>query len=234
MTRDHRLRHDPARRHAGRGHVALGRGEGARRARPRRARRPDDRGRLPASNPKEVELFERLRGARPAAPTSRAFGMTRRRDVAADEDPALRVLADSFAPVCTIVGKTWSLHLEKVVRGRPRGEPGDDRRLRRLPGAEGKRVVYDAEHFFDGCRDDPDYALACLRAARRGRRRELVAVRHQRRLAAARDRRGDRTRSRRGAAGRARSASTATTTPSAASQLARRGRRGRHAWSRAR
>ena len=43
--------------------------------------------------------------------------MTRRRDVAAADDPALRVLADCFAPVCTLVGKTWSLHLEKVVQG---------------------------------------------------------------------------------------------------------------------
>ena len=49
--------------------------------------------------------------------------MTRRRDVTADDDPALRMLADCFAPVCTLVGKTWALHLEKVVRVDPRGEP---------------------------------------------------------------------------------------------------------------
>ena len=55
---------------------------------------------------------------------------------------------------------------------------------------EGKRVVYDAEHFFDGYRDDPAYAIACLRAAAGGGRRERDDVRHQRRVAAARDRRG--------------------------------------------
>src|SRR5918994_5108564 len=70
---------------------------------------------FPASNPKEAELFallehEALRTA------ICAFGMTRRRDLRADQDPALRALADSFAPVCTLVGKTWSLHLDKVVR----------------------------------------------------------------------------------------------------------------------
>ncbi len=45
--------------------------------------------------------------------------MTRRRDLAADEDPALRLLADCFAPVCTLVGKTWKLHLEKVIHTDP-------------------------------------------------------------------------------------------------------------------
>src|SRR5213082_495674 len=74
---------------------------------------------FPASNPKEAELFgllanEPLRHAQIAA-----FGMTRRRGVAADEDEGLRVLADCFAPVCTLVGKTWALHLEKVVRVDP-------------------------------------------------------------------------------------------------------------------
>ena len=71
---------------------------------------------FPASNPKEAELFELL--AREAFRTAEiaAFGMTRRRDVAAEDDDGLRLLAGSFAPVCTLVGKTWSLHLEKVVR----------------------------------------------------------------------------------------------------------------------
>ena len=65
---------------------------------------------FPASNPKEEELFERLAGERFSADVC-AFGMTRRRDVRAEDDPALRLLASSFAPVCTLVGKTWSLHL---------------------------------------------------------------------------------------------------------------------------
>ena len=119
---------------------------------------------FPASNPKEAELFALLADAGLRADVC-AFGMTRRRDVPADADPALRVLADSFAPVCTLVGKTWRLHLEKVVRVDP------DENLRMIEDsiaflrAQGKRVVYDAEHFFDAWRDDPDYALACVRAA---------------------------------------------------------------------
>jgi 2-isopropylmalate synthase len=120
---------------------------------------------FPGSNPKELELFDALSRERLANAEIAAFGMTRRRDLAADADPGLRVLAECFAPVCTLVGKTWSLHLEKVVRVPP------DENLRMIAEsiaflvAQGKRVVYDAEHFFDGYRDDPAYALACLRAA---------------------------------------------------------------------
>ena len=70
---------------------------------------------FPTSNPKELELFERLQEAGLTAAVC-AFGMTRRRGVAAEEDAALRVLAESWTPVSTIVGKTWGLHLEKVVK----------------------------------------------------------------------------------------------------------------------
>jgi 2-isopropylmalate synthase len=119
---------------------------------------------FPASNPKEAELFDRLAGAGLRADVC-AFGMTRRRDAAAAEDASLRVLTESFAPVCTLVGKTWRLHLDKVVR------VGADENLRMIADSvaflarAGKRVVYDAEHFFDGWRDDREYALRCLRAA---------------------------------------------------------------------
>jgi 2-isopropylmalate synthase len=120
---------------------------------------------FPGSNPKDLELFGLLEAEDFAHAEIAAFGMTRRRDVRAEDDPALRILAESFAPVCTIVGKTWVLHLQKVVRA------GRDENLAMIADsvaflqAAGKRVVYDAEHFFDGFRDDPGYALACLQAA---------------------------------------------------------------------
>ena len=120
---------------------------------------------FPSSNPKERELFELLAGEHFAHAQIAAFGMTRRRDSTAAEDEALRILADSFAPVCTLVGKTWVLHLEKVVRV---DQAENLRMISESVGflvGEGKRVVYDAEHFFDGHRDNRDYALACLRAA---------------------------------------------------------------------
>ena len=120
---------------------------------------------FPSSNPKEEALFEMLSRERFEHAEIAAFGMTRRRDATADADEGLRILADCFAPVCTLVGKTWSLHLEKVTRV----DPEDN--LRMIAESvgflvrQGKRVVYDAEHFFDAFRHDAGYALRCLRAA---------------------------------------------------------------------
>jgi 2-isopropylmalate synthase len=120
---------------------------------------------FPASNPKEEALFDLLAKESFGTAEIAAFGMTRRRDVTADQDEGLRLLADSFAPVCTLVGKTWSLHLEKVTHVDP------DENLRMIADSigflagQGKRVIYDAEHFFDAFADDPGYALRCLRAA---------------------------------------------------------------------
>src|ERR1700749_226713 len=120
---------------------------------------------FPSSNPKELELFELLAGEQFVHAQVAAFGMTRRRDVRAQDDPALQILADCFAPVCTLVGKTWSLHLEKVVK------VDREENLRMISESvafllgQGKRVIYDAEHFFDGYRSDRDYALECVRAA---------------------------------------------------------------------
>src|SRR5918992_6270135 len=74
---------------------------------------------FPSSNPKEEALFELLARETFECAEIAAFGMTRRRDAAAEDDSALRLLADSFAPVCTLVGKTWSLHLEKVTNVEP-------------------------------------------------------------------------------------------------------------------
>jgi 2-isopropylmalate synthase len=120
---------------------------------------------FPASNPKELELFELLAGETFTNAQIAAFGMTRRRGVEAADDAALRVLADCFAEVCTLVGKTWSLHLEKVVKvSREENLDMIASSIAFLAG-EGKRVIYDAEHFFDGWRADRDYARACVRAA---------------------------------------------------------------------
>jgi 2-isopropylmalate synthase len=117
------------------------------------------------SNPKELELFELLAGERFVHATLAAFGMTRRRGVQAEQDPALRILADCFAPACTLVGKTWALHLEKVVK------VDREENLLMISDSvaflvsQGKRVIFDSEHFFDGYADDPAYALRCLKAA---------------------------------------------------------------------
>jgi 2-isopropylmalate synthase len=120
---------------------------------------------FPASNPKDSELFDRLAAEPLQHARVAAFGMTRRRDASAAEDESLSVLAQCFAPVVTLVGKTWDLHLEKVVR------VSRDENLAMIADSvaflvgEGKEVIYDAEHFFDGYGSDRDYAVACLAAA---------------------------------------------------------------------
>jgi len=120
---------------------------------------------FPASNPKEQELFELLAGEQLGAAQLVAFGMTRRRDLAAEADEGLRILADCFAPFCTLVGKASVLHVEKVVRvSREENLQMIADSVAFLVGA-GKRVLFDAEHFFDGFQLDAGYALDCLRAA---------------------------------------------------------------------
>ncbi len=146
---------------------------------------------FPGSNPKERELFEMLAEVELRQASVCAFGMTRRRDVAAEDDEALGILAGGFAPVVTLVGKTWKLHLDKVTKVSPEENLamiGDSVAFLR---AAGKRVIYDAEHFFDGWRDDPGYALECLRAAAERGRREPHPLRHQRRQPPRPGRRGD-------------------------------------------
>jgi 2-isopropylmalate synthase len=120
---------------------------------------------FPSSNPKEAELFELLADLELKQATIAAFGMTRRRDVAAEDDAALRVLVESFAPVVCLVGKSWRLHVDKVIK------VSAEENLTMIDDsiaflrAQGKRPVFDAEHFFDGYRDDSAYALECVRAA---------------------------------------------------------------------
>ncbi|HEX5309661.1 MAG TPA: citramalate synthase [Solirubrobacteraceae bacterium] len=120
---------------------------------------------FPASNPKERELFGLLEQEQLEASEIVAFGMTRRRGIEADEDEGLRVLADCFAPVCTLVGKSSTLHVEKVVR------VSREENLAMIAESigflvrEGKRVIFDAEHFFDGYQLDPKYSIETLHAA---------------------------------------------------------------------
>ncbi len=120
---------------------------------------------FPASNPKESRLFELLADEHLDTSEIVAFGMTRRREVTAEQDEGLRVLAECFAPLCTLVGKSSLLHVEKVVRVSPQENLamiGDS--IAFLVG-QGKRVLFDAEHFFDGFQLNRDYAMESLRVA---------------------------------------------------------------------
>ncbi len=119
----------------------------------------------PGSNPKDAEFFRRVREAPLARAKVAAFGSTRRAGTRCEDDLNLRALEEAGTPVVTIVGKSSALHVERVLQTtreenlRMVGE--SVAWLKRL----GREVVYDAEHFFDGYRLDPDYALATLTAA---------------------------------------------------------------------
>jgi 2-isopropylmalate synthase len=120
---------------------------------------------FPTSNPKEAELFDRLAGLELQGATISAFGMTRRPGIAASDDEALAVLSATFAPIVCLVGKSWGLHVEKVIRTTAEENLAMIADSVAFCRERGKRVVYDAEHFFDGYADDPAYALECVRAA---------------------------------------------------------------------
>jgi 2-isopropylmalate synthase len=120
---------------------------------------------FPASNPKERELFALLAEHRLKVSEVVAFGMTRRRGTRADADEGLRILADCFAPACTLVGKSSTLHVEKVVRVSRRENLAIIEESIAFLVRQGKRVLFDAEHFFDGFGLDCGYALDTLRAA---------------------------------------------------------------------
>lgn len=122
----------------------------------------------PGSNPKDAEFFERARDMAWKTARIAAFGSTRRASTVPEKDANLAALLQAETEVCTVVGKTWTLHVEDVLR------TSLDENLRMIEDSlaylvgEGRRVIYDAEHFFDGYRADPEYALKTLRAALRG------------------------------------------------------------------
>jgi 2-isopropylmalate synthase len=119
----------------------------------------------PGSNPKDAEYFERVRELELRHAVLAAFGATRRPRCGADDDPNLLALLDSGAPVVTLVGKAWTLHVTEALRtsfDENLAMVGDS--VRHLVEA-GRRVVFDAEHFFDGYAADPSYALAVARVA---------------------------------------------------------------------
>lgn len=138
------------------------------------ARRLDDlgvafiEGGWPGSNPKDAEFFERARDVPWRRALVAAFGSTCRVGGGPEDDANIKALLDSGAPVCTVVGKTWTLHVTDVLRTTLEDNLRIVEQSLAFLKASGRRVIYDAEHFFDGYRADPAYALETLRAAIRG------------------------------------------------------------------
>jgi 2-isopropylmalate synthase len=122
----------------------------------------------PGSNPKDVEFFERACDLEWKNACIAAFGSTCRVKGGPEDDANIKALLDSQTPVCTIFGKTWTLHVKEVLLTTLEDNLRIIEQSVAYLKANGKRVIYDAEHFFDGYKEDPAYALETLRAAIQG------------------------------------------------------------------
>jgi 2-isopropylmalate synthase len=125
-------------------------------------------GGYPGSNPRDITFFQEAKKLRLKHAKLAAFGSTRRAGGKTAEDPQLRTLLDSEMPVLTIVGKTWTLHVTEILRTTLEENLAMIEESTRHLVVAGREVIYDAEHFFDGYKADPEYALRTLAAAARG------------------------------------------------------------------
>ncbi len=131
-------------------------------------------GGYPLSNPKDVQFFAAIRQEKLKDATVVAFGMTRRRGKRPEEDPGLRALLDAETPVVTIVGKSWDLHVDEVLRVSREENLAMIHESVCYLKERGRRVFYDAEHFFDGFRGNPEYAIRTIRAAAEGGAERII------------------------------------------------------------
>jgi 2-isopropylmalate synthase len=118
------------------------------------------------SNQKDMEFFAAVRRRPPARARVVAFGSTRRKQTRVQDDPFVRSLLEAGTPAVTIYGKTWKLHVRDVLRTSQRENLAMIADTVGYLKEQGREVFFDAEHFFDGFRDDPAFALSCLEAAR--------------------------------------------------------------------
>ncbi|SIQ22689.1 2-isopropylmalate synthase [Alkalispirochaeta americana] len=121
-------------------------------------------GGFPLSNEKEAAFFRQIRKESLGHAKIVAFGSTRRPGMTAEKDPMVRALVDAETPAVIVVGKTWKAHVETVLK------TDQEENLRMIYDSvqflksQGRQVFFDLEHFFDGFRDDPAYALQVLQA----------------------------------------------------------------------
>ncbi len=119
----------------------------------------------PGSNPKDVEFFMRVRELNLKHARITAFGSTRRKDVHCQNDPNLQALVEANTPVVTLVGKGWDFHVHHVLNTTQEENLAMIRESVAYMKGLGKEVIFDAEHFFDGYKANPEYALRVLHAA---------------------------------------------------------------------
>ncbi|MBW2368391.1 MAG: citramalate synthase [Deltaproteobacteria bacterium] len=120
----------------------------------------------PGSNPRDMRFFELARQTKFKQARIAAFCATRRPGILAFEDPSLKAALDCKTPVVTVFGKTWDLHVEKIMDNTLEENLNMIRESVCFFKERGREVIYDAEHFFDGFKENPEYALRTLFAAK--------------------------------------------------------------------
>ena len=119
----------------------------------------------PGSNPKDAAFFEEAAKRTWKTAKITAFGMTRRGKMKVEDDPQVKMLLDAKTPAVTVVGKTWALHVTEVF------QVSLEENLAMIADTvaylkkHGREVLYDAEHFFDSFKEDPEYSLKTVKAA---------------------------------------------------------------------
>lgn len=119
----------------------------------------------PGSNPKDLEFFRRASFLSLKHAKLVAFGSTRRKEIAVEKDANVQALLASGTDTVCIFGKCWSLHVDEILHTTKQENLSMIRDTVSFLSGHGKRVFFDGEHFFDGYKENPAYALDALRAA---------------------------------------------------------------------
>ncbi len=128
----------------------------------------------PGSNPKDANYFKRANKLKLKNARVVAFGSTCHKNNTPENDTNIKALLDSKAPVVTVFGKTWALHVKDALRTTPDKNLEMIEKSVKYLKAKDREVIFDAEHFFDGYKQNPEYALKALRAAANGGANALV------------------------------------------------------------
>ena len=122
----------------------------------------------PGANPKDVEFFKKAESLKLKNAKLVAFGSTRRANTDVSKDATMKGLLKSNVDTITVFGKTWDLHVKEVLKTTPEENLNMIEDSVKFLKSKGKFTIFDAEHFFDGYKENPEYALKCLAAAEAG------------------------------------------------------------------
>jgi len=119
----------------------------------------------PGSNPKDIEFFKEVKKLKLKHAKITAFSSTKRANIKIEEDKNIQTLLEADTPVVAIFGKTWDFHVTEALKTTLDENLNMIKETVSYLKSKGKEVVFDAEHFFDGYKNNPEYAVKCLKVA---------------------------------------------------------------------